>query len=568
MTVKQLKSLLVGCVAVVTAGLWGMAGSKAEAQGARPFGLPFGTPPGPAAWFSGQQHGNTTGAFNFGTYWYSAGQGMHFGIDLSAPCGTPVVAAADGIVQHVDNFAFGIRPHNLVISHPDLGYTTLYGHLNKKPTLTRGQPVSRGQVVAETGDPDLTCVSRPHLHFEVRSLDYRTAYNPAALIDADWDMLMSIGSPGGGGTPFVKDLLNPNRWQTVATQPEIRFGGRRLNNYEFTWPLPSRLSPPAYTAPASVAPPARERVEFQRLTGPGCCAGAWWRPDSGALYFYDGPEGQIAAVFEADLNTRAPLPSGYAVYTRFSPSAQYAIEYDGERTPARIRRMVDNMVWSIDTGGAYPRFSPGERWLMWVRTGTSVPGAAPSRAEVWIGLPNGEQSRPIMAQQGGGATWLDDDRIMLTTRETGTNITTVSVYTISTGQTSPLFSAANLRGLSVAPGGLHVMYYLAWQPDPASNGIYLRETRAEASSVRLPFFGGWRWRDSMSLVYIPFAPGAPMKFVLYDIINGAARDLTNPDDPAQRFSIANDDWSISPDGRHIAYWDSRDYAIWTLRLAD
>src|SRR3954466_15990817 len=58
----------------------------------KPFSLPFGTPPGPGTWMLGQQYGNTIGAFNFGRYWYTAGQGLHFGIDFSASCGTPVVA--------------------------------------------------------------------------------------------------------------------------------------------------------------------------------------------------------------------------------------------------------------------------------------------------------------------------------------------------------------------------------------------------------------------------------------------------------------------------------------------
>src|SRR5262245_50076531 len=70
----------------------------------RPFSLPFNTPPGPTTWLVGQQFGNTGGAFNFGPYWYGAGQGLHFGVDFNTPCGTDVVAIADGVVQYVDNF--------------------------------------------------------------------------------------------------------------------------------------------------------------------------------------------------------------------------------------------------------------------------------------------------------------------------------------------------------------------------------------------------------------------------------------------------------------------------------
>ena len=38
-------------------------------------------------------------------------------------------------------------------------------------------------------------------------------------------------------------------------------------------------------------------------------------------------------------------------------------------------------------------------------------------------------------------------------------------------------------------------------------------------------------------------------------------------DPASEFfSIAGNDWNVSPDGQHIAFVDSRDKAIWVLDL--
>ena len=68
----------------------------------KPFGLPFAEPPGPNTWYLGGGYGNTIGAYFQRDTTYRAGQGLHFGLDFAAPCGTPVIAIGDGIVAKVD----------------------------------------------------------------------------------------------------------------------------------------------------------------------------------------------------------------------------------------------------------------------------------------------------------------------------------------------------------------------------------------------------------------------------------------------------------------------------------
>jgi murein DD-endopeptidase MepM/ murein hydrolase activator NlpD len=202
-----------------------------------PFGLPFSSPPGAATWLLGQPYGNTTGAYRFGDVWYGAGQGLHFGIDFIAPCGTPIVSIGDGVVVQADWLARGSGPHNLVVAHPEFEVTALYGHLLEKPDFEPGQPVARGQEVGLSGDPDSTCDSRPHLHLELRSSDYRTAYNPVAWIDADWHALMLVGP--FSDISFARDVADPLRWVTPYDQPDVSFGGQRLNGYASGWPSSS-----------------------------------------------------------------------------------------------------------------------------------------------------------------------------------------------------------------------------------------------------------------------------------------------------------------------------------------
>ncbi len=87
---------------------------------------------------------------------------MHRGIDIAAPVGTPIFAAADGevIFSGWNSGGYG----NLVrIRHPD-GSVTLYAH-NSKLLVRRGQYVNQGQQIAKMGSTGFS--TGPHLHFEI-----------------------------------------------------------------------------------------------------------------------------------------------------------------------------------------------------------------------------------------------------------------------------------------------------------------------------------------------------------------------------------------------------------------
>ncbi|MGE5139560.1 MAG: M23 family metallopeptidase, partial [Rudaea sp.] len=201
------------------------------APGERPFSLPFAGPPGPTTWLMAQGYGNTVGAYQQRSQWYGAGQGLHFGIDLSAPCGTTILAIGDGVVLGTDG-PWGSAPHNLMIDHGN-GLMSMYGHLLERANLKAGQVVKKGEPVAKSGDPDGTCYSRPHLHLEIRSRASNRFYNPIQFIDADWDTIALTGSFSRG---FERDLDNPRRWQNLYDQPDAIPGGPFLNNYLHPWP--------------------------------------------------------------------------------------------------------------------------------------------------------------------------------------------------------------------------------------------------------------------------------------------------------------------------------------------
>jgi murein DD-endopeptidase MepM/ murein hydrolase activator NlpD len=197
-----------------------------------PFGLPMTGEPGPSSWYVSQWYGNTVWAARNAEDLYHRGQGIHFGVDFAAPCGTEVVAIGDGVVHAVDG-PYGSPPHNLVIRH-DNGYFSLYGHLEVPSSLRTGQSVSRGERVGQIGDPaGNDCVRAPHLHLEIRTENMTRTVNPVPLIEADWRQL-TIGA-GTEGTGFAVDFENPSRWQSTHDQPSIQFGGPRINDYRDGW---------------------------------------------------------------------------------------------------------------------------------------------------------------------------------------------------------------------------------------------------------------------------------------------------------------------------------------------
>lgn len=87
---------------------------------------------------------------------------MHEGLDFTAPRGTDVYAAADGVVA-VANVSSSGYGNEIVINH-GYGYKTRYAHLNGF-AVRQGQKVKRGELIGYVGNTGLS--TAPHLHYEV-----------------------------------------------------------------------------------------------------------------------------------------------------------------------------------------------------------------------------------------------------------------------------------------------------------------------------------------------------------------------------------------------------------------
>ena len=105
-------------------------------------------------------------------YYPSSGK-FHGAIDYGVNIGTPIYAAAAGVVMSVQNLTSSYGTH-VVIQHAN-GLQTWYAHGTPgSVSVSPGQMVSQGQVIMKSGNSGNS--GGPHLHFEVRKPPYTYSY--------------------------------------------------------------------------------------------------------------------------------------------------------------------------------------------------------------------------------------------------------------------------------------------------------------------------------------------------------------------------------------------------------
>lgn len=161
---------------------------------------------------------------------YAAGQ--HRGIDIGAPVGTPVVAAADGRVMFAGTA--GSSGLTVGVATTDGRYETSYLHLSST-AVHRGDAVHSGERIGAVGTSGRRSAEAPHLHFGVRDAGTDHGYH---------DPLAFLPSP-----PPVDEPARPPASPAPVGEPATPTAA----------PAPVRV-PHAERSPKRARPPRRVRV--------------------------------------------------------------------------------------------------------------------------------------------------------------------------------------------------------------------------------------------------------------------------------------------------------------------
>ncbi len=106
---------------------------------------------------------------------FSAGKGGNSGINISAPKGTPVKAANNGVVSRTEQIpGYG----KVVLIKHDKGVITVYAHLDQF-SVKRGDVVEAGQKIGTVGKTGN--VKEPQLHFKINK--GKTPVDPTTMLD-------------------------------------------------------------------------------------------------------------------------------------------------------------------------------------------------------------------------------------------------------------------------------------------------------------------------------------------------------------------------------------------------
>jgi len=325
--------------------------------------------------------------------------------------------------------------------------------------------------------------------------------------------------------------------------------------------MPTPTLVPALAVSPTASPTSWDPIS---LTHGGCCPGAFWSSDSQEVRFLARPvPTQPASIYSV------PRTGGSARLVVqgpawFSADDAYRVTASGE--DVAIERVEDGKRWLIPTSGRAIHFSHSMQKIAWTESSEKVENLDLIHRSIWISNVDGSTSANVVTVVGGGFLgWTQNDEAILVSGGLRTGGPR-GVWRVPSqgGEPQLLIEAQEVEGALVSPAGGWLAFYIAFGDDPSRNGVWVIPT-GDGSARQLEVFGSYRWRSEERLLIVPLETNeAGDGLWEFDTTSGNTTRLFAPGEV--EFEIANNDWSVSPDGMYIAFRSAIDYNIWTLPL--
>ncbi|WP_247236313.1 M23 family metallopeptidase [Telluribacter sp. SYSU D00476] len=163
------------------------------------------------------------------SYWGAdrdAGRRRHEGIDIRAPRGTPVVAAADGFVSNVGTNNLGGKV--VSVSVTGLSVSLYYAHLDTQ-LVSIGQRVKQGDTLGTVGNTGNAITTAPHLHFGIYG-GWSGARNPLPYVDDRPERLPKLAT-----SRWIGDTARLAQKATVFRTSDLKERVASLDRHSVVW---------------------------------------------------------------------------------------------------------------------------------------------------------------------------------------------------------------------------------------------------------------------------------------------------------------------------------------------
>lgn len=322
--------------------------------------------------------------------------------------------------------------------------------------------------------------------------------------------------------------------------------------------VPTLVAPTATPEPSPTPGPT-----LRQMSTGGCCTQPFWSPDGKAIWFVDRPPDLPGGIWAID--PTAPLNATF-VTDRLglsSPDGSLIAYRSGDSTV--IERLADGATWDVPANGRAVVFSPDGQKIAWQIT-SSTENFDRRLVQVWVSDVSGDNARQVAQLIGGGLSgWFSDSTRLLVTRREALGATpAVGILDPATEAFTPLASGDFVRGTSLSPDGHWLVYTQQFSGDATRDGIWIQPVEG-GDPLKVSVFGSYRWGADGALIVIPLELNAPAQRVLrVDAATGEVSALTDP--AVTPLRILDGDWTLSPDGRRLAYVNVADRNIWLLEL--